>query len=206
MTDIEIVNGGLVELGFVYQHFIKDFAVEELKNFEQLESLLKSGDYKLLLAIDRTNHEKVGYAFIYEFIQNNAIWLDYMAIIHKYRNKGYGKILMNKIANYKQDELGVFFEVEIPVEGQDKENQLRRINFYERLSARRLHINYEFPTNNGGFPMYLYFLPSADLKILSKNLIQEALTEAFECIHTDVKNKAKILSHFFSTIEDEQFL
>lgn len=205
MSDIELVDGGKHELKDVYQQFISDFAIVELKNYEQLEFLLCRKNYKLLLAKDITINEIVGYAFIYELKQLNAIWLDYIAVIKKYRNQGYGTVFFNEISHYNEDGLGVFIEVEIPEESHNKKNQLRRIKFYERLGAKKLHLPYLFPTNNGGFPMFLYFRPSSNIRKLPKKLIQEAVTDVFENIHTDVKNRENILRKFFSTIEDEHF-
>jgi GNAT superfamily N-acetyltransferase len=205
LSDIELVDAGINELKDVYQQFINDFAIVELKNYEQLELLISRKNYKLLLAKDRNINEIVGYAFIYELKQLNVIWLDYIAVIKKYRNNGYGTALFNKIIHYNEDGLGVFIEVEIPEEGLIKENQLRRIKFYERLGAKKLHLSYLFPTSNGGFPMFLYFRPASNIRKLPKNLIQEAITDVFENIHTDVKNREHIIRKFFSTIEDENF-
>ncbi|MDR4947797.1 GNAT family N-acetyltransferase [Neobacillus cucumis] len=206
MSVLEIVDGGINELTYLYhQHFTKDFAIDELKNYEQLELLITRKNYKLLLAKDRTSNEIAGYAFIYELEHLNAIWLDYMAIIKKFRNRGYGTLLFEKIVHFKENGLGVFIEVEIPDEGDNKENQLRRINFYERLGAERLNIDYKLPTHNGGFPMYLYFKPTSNTLQLPKKLIQKAITEIFENIHTDVINREHILRDFISTVQDEHF-
>ncbi|WP_066307502.1 GNAT family N-acetyltransferase [Bacillus sp. FJAT-29814] len=202
MAELYIVDGGMNELKNVYQLYEEDFPIEERKTYDQLEFLLSKKKYKLLVANQRSNNELVGYTFIYELEQANAIWLDYMAVNKEFRNKGYGAILLNHLAQYKQDGLGLFFEVEIPVEGENKNNQLRRIHFYERLGAQKQDVGYEFPTNNGGFPMYLFFKPSSNHQKLPSKLIREAIAEAFEEIHTDVKNREQILDKVLSTIED----
>lgn len=203
MDNIDLVVGSINDLRDVYQQLIQDFAVDELKSYAQLEFLMTGKSYKLLLAKDRLIDETIGYAFIYELQQIKAIWLDYMAIIGRFRNEGYGTTLFNKVVQYNQDGLGLFVEVEIPTDGPEKENQLRRINFYERLGAKRLHIPYEFPANHGGFPMYLYFKPH--VQVLLKKQIQESIAEVFENIHTDVRNRDQILKSFLPTVEDEYF-
>jgi ribosomal protein S18 acetylase RimI-like enzyme len=205
LSDILIVDGGLNELTYVYQQLTKDFAIDEVKSFKQLEFLITRKNYKLLLAKDRTSIEIVGYALLYELEQLNGIWLDYVAILEKYRKKGYGRLFFEKITHLKENGLGVFLEVEIPEEGHNNESKLRRINFYERLGAKRLHIGYEFPTNNGGFPMLLYFKPATHIQQLSKKLIREVITEVFESIHTDIINREHILRKIISTVEDEDF-
>jgi GNAT superfamily N-acetyltransferase len=194
--DIEIVEGDLNELKDVYQRFKEDFAPVELKSYEHLELLLTKEKYKLVLAKDKIVNEIMGYAFIYEFTNLKAIWLDYIAIDKKFRSSGYGSIFFRKLANYKQNESsGVFLEVEIPEDSQGhiREEQIRRINFYERLGAKNLDIPYELPTNDGGFPMYLYYRPCSGVEQLTMNGIQEAIAEVFEFIHSDVKNRDNIL-------------
>ncbi|MBP1930181.1 GNAT family N-acetyltransferase [Ammoniphilus resinae] len=203
MDNVNIIEGSINELKDVYQQFTQDFAVDELKGYAQLEFLLTQKGYKLLLAKDRKTNETIGYAFIYVLQHVKAIWLDYMAIMEGFRNAGYGTTLFNKMVQYNQDGLGLFVEVELPTEGPDKENQIRRINFYERLGAKRLHIPYEFPTNHGGFPMYLYFKPN--VHVIPKKLIQESLAEVFEIIHSDVLNRNQILQNILPKVKDEYF-
>ena len=204
-TDIKIVEGTIHDLKNVYQRFTADFPSDELKSYEHLKLLMSKKRYKLLLAKDPILDEIVGYAFIYEFNHLQAIWLDYIAIDNQLRGSGYGSLLFNKLRNWKQNGfIGLFIEVEIPedIEGFTRENQLRRICFYERLGAKRLPIPYQLPTINGGLPMYLYFCPSSHVEKLPKEQIQEAISEVFDYIHSDVKHKDDILMEFYTLIED----
>lgn len=202
MKDIEIIEGNQNQLKQVYPQFKKDFTPDEQKSYQQLETLFAKKKYKLLLAKDKTIHEVVGYAFIYELEPLSALWLDYLAINQKYQNLGYGTLLFNKIA--QSNHIGIFMEVEIP-EGQRREEQLRRIHFYERLGAKKLQIPYKLPTNHGGFPMYLYFKNAPNVEQLHKEQLQEAITDAFHFIHSDVKNRDTILTEFLPSIMDEHF-
>ena len=205
VTEIELVEGTLHDLKNVYQRFTADFASDELKSYEHLKLLMLKKNYKLLLAKDPIIDEIIGYAFIYEFDRLQAIWLDYMAIDNQFRGSGYGALLFKKLTEWKQNGFsGIFIEVEIPVEdeGVTRENQLRRIRFYERLGAKRLSIPYQLPTNDGGLPMYLYFWPNSHVQKLSKEQIQEAIPEVFTFIHSDVKHKDDILMEFYTLIED----
>jgi GNAT superfamily N-acetyltransferase len=196
VNDIEIIEGSIDDLENVYQRFTTYFASDELKSYQHLKLLMSKKNYKLLLAKDPIIDEIVGYAFIYEFNQLQAIWLDYMAIDNHFRSSGYGAQLFKELTKWDR---GIFIEVEIPEEnkGDTRENQLRRIHFYERLGAKRLSIPYQLPTNNGGLPMYLYFWPSPDVERLSKKHIQEAIAEVFTCIHSDIKHTDDILRKIF---------
>jgi GNAT superfamily N-acetyltransferase len=206
VTDIEIVEGTIHDLKNVYQRFTADFASDELKSYQHLKLLMSKKKYKLLLAKDPIIDEIVGYAFIYEFNHLQAIWLDYMAIETEFRGSGYGALLFKKLSDWKQHKLiGLFIEVEIPGsdEGVTRENQLRRIRFYERLGAKRLPFPYQLPTIHGGLPMYLYFCPSPQVEKLPKEQIQEAISEVFNTIHSDIKHKDDILMEFYTLIEDD---
>jgi GNAT superfamily N-acetyltransferase len=204
-NDIKIVEGSIDDLEYVYQRFTTYFASDELKSYQHLTQLMSKKNYKLLLAKDPIIDEIVGYAFIYEFDRLQAIWLDYMAIENQFRGSGYGALLFQKLTDWKKNGAsGIFIEVEIPEEneGATRVNQLRRIHFYERLGAQQLPIPYQLPTNEGGLPMYLYFWPSPHVERLPKGQIQEAISEVFTSIHSDIKHTDDILKQFYTLIED----
>jgi GNAT superfamily N-acetyltransferase len=200
---IELLEGSIDDLKFVYKRFEREFAAKERKDYQHLISLINGGKYKLFLAKDRGLNHIVGYAFVYKIDYPLALWLDYIAIDVPYQNLGYGTLLFNKIIEYCSEFLGLFLEVEIP----DKENfgfiqQLRRIKFYERLGARKLAIHYKCPTVHDGLPMYLYFWPSPCTLMLHKEQIQAAITAVFDDVHSDQPYRSEVLKSFYSTIED----
>lgn len=206
MDKIDLIEGSIQDLQEVYVRFTKDFAPEEQKSYQHLKSLLEAGNYMLLFAKDNMIEQIIGYAFIYEFVGVPAIWIDYIAINEEHRGSGYGSEFFKRIAEYKQDGIGVFLEVEMPEAEDEAERtiQLRRISFYERLGAEKLDVPYLLPTENGGFPMYLYFKSSQRVDILRKEQIKAAITEVYTHIHFDHENTASILNTFISEIHDEQ--
>ncbi len=204
---IELLEGGMDDLKFVYKRFEHEFAAKERKDYPQLVSLISGGNYKLLLAKDQRLNHIVGYAFVYKMADPLVLWLDYIAIDVACQNSGYGTLLFNKIVEYGGEFLGLFLEVEIP----DKDDlgfvqQLRRIKFYERLGAKRLAIRYKCPTVDDGLPMYLYFRPSPGTWTLRKEQIQAAITGVFNGVHSDRTCRWKVLRDFYHTIEDVCFL
>jgi GNAT superfamily N-acetyltransferase len=209
LNDIVLVEGSHEELKIFYPRIQADFAADELKDYEHLKMLVSQKSYKFLLAKHKLSSEIIGYAFVYEIAHINAFWLDYIAIVPAFRNGGFGTIFFNKIVESKQDKyMGLFIEVEIPeeTEGATRVEQLRRIRFYERLGAKRLSINYELPTKNGGFPMNLYFRPSSTTQVLPKEYIKEAILSAFETIHSDVSDRDDVLNKFIDLIGDEYLI
>jgi len=205
VNEISITEGNLSELHNVYQRLQMDFPANELKDYKHFQKLLANEKYKLIWA--RQQEKIIGYALIYEFEHLPAIWLDYMAIDQQFRNAGYGSLFFHKITQSKRDGyVGTFVEVEIPEEDSDsREQQIRRINFYERMGARRLNISYKLPTNDGGLPLYLYFRPSPHIHRLPKEQILAGIEEVFQFIHSDVIDKDTILNEISPSIEEEYF-
>jgi len=205
---IEIIEGDMDDLEDIYDSYTKDFASDERKEFDHLRMLMEKKKYKLLLGRHRILNDTIGYAFLFEAYYGKILWLDYIAIMEKFRNAGYGTLLFEKIAEFRQDTtLGVLLEVEKPDSNNEdiKRNQLRRIKFYERLGARKLHIDYKLPTATGGFPMDLYFKPSPGVRILPKEVIQEVIASVFDYIHTDVYGRDMILNSILATVNNEYF-
>ncbi|ERJ11912.1 GNAT family N-acetyltransferase [Haloplasma contractile] len=208
LNDITIVKGDIEDLKRLYTNFERDFPQNERKSLEHLQMLMQKKKYKLLLAKHRVFNEVIGYALIYKVEELKILWLDYMAIDEIYQNAGYGTLLFNKILNSEKKGLvGMFLEVEIPDANNPElcKEQERRIKFYERLGSKRLTINYELPTNEGGVPLHLYFKPTSNIRVLPKDQIKDVISSTFNYIHTDVKNRDAIFSRFDESISDEYF-
>jgi GNAT superfamily N-acetyltransferase len=199
---IKLMEASLSQFGDIYRRLLEDFPVEEVKGYEQLEGLLSGGRYKLLLAIEPDQNVIAGYAFIYVFDALPAIWLDYLAINQEVRGSGIGSLVFTELARYNHHDRGIFLEVEKPVshQGSEREEQLRRIRFYERLGARKLPISYELPTKEGGFPMYLYYKPAGNRATITAEQIQLAISEIFSQIHSDVGERDLILKRILSSM------
>jgi GNAT superfamily N-acetyltransferase len=206
MNELEIVEGNIDDFNGAYQKLSAEFPPEELKSFEHLKHLLFHKRYKLLLAKSKERNLTVGFALIYKLRCFPAIWLDYIVIDKKFQNAGYGSLFMRRLV-HSFGTAGIFIEVEIPEEkkGRTQDQQIRRINFYERLGANSLQIPYKLPTNEGGFSMNLYFLPGSGVSQLTKEQIQETIAEVFDYIHSDVEDRGEIYQEFLPFIHD-QFL
>jgi len=202
LNDIEFVNGSISNLLALYSNFERDFPQNERKSIEHLEILMSKDKYKLLLAKHRLLEEIVGYALIYIIEDPKVLWLDYMAVEDKYKNSGYGTLLFNKIIECEgEGKRGMFIEVEIPE--LDNIDQKRRVQFYERLGAKKLSNDYKLPTLNGGLEMNLYYKVISNEKLLPAEIIKKSITATFNYVHTDIDNRDKILKSFITTIRDE---
>ncbi len=141
----------------VYPSYAEEFPVSERKSIDQLAVLMHRGDYKLVIAEDvyMTHLNRLGFAMIYRPKDESFIWLDYLVMEKNFQGKGYGSLFFDYILQCFENVKGMYIEVEIP-DGIDI-NQVRRINYYEKLGAVRLPMHYYLPTPKGKMPMYLYY-------------------------------------------------
>lgn len=205
LNDIEIVNGSISDLVILYSNFERDFPQNERKSIEHLKMLMSKKRYKLLLAQNKLFNEIVGYALIYIIDEPKVLWLDYMAIEDKYQNAGYGSLLFNKIIECEgEGKSGMFMEVEIPIDSNT--TQQKRVQFYERLGAKKLSNTYKLPTLNGGLNMNLYYRAISNDKVLPTEIIKKSIASTFDYVHTDIYNRDEILKSFITTIKDEYLI
>ncbi len=204
---MDIIEGSIYDLEVIYDRLVKDFPPDERKNKKHIESLMLKNRYKLLIAKDSFLGEMLGYAFVYETENPRLIWIDYIAIDPKFHSNGYGTIFFNKIMERSNDIIGIMVEIE-KADHENihiRENQKRRIDFYKRLGACRLNIDYQLPTKDGSIPLDLYFKPKQGVDFLSKDVIQNKIQSVFEFIHGDIEHRNIVLNGFINDIDDEHF-
>ena len=192
-----ITRGNIEDLHQIYKNYESDFPENERKTLVQLEFLMRTGTYYLLLAYDETYDERMGYAFVYPVLETKQLWIDFIAIEQNYQGKGFGSILMKKLIEEAEADMeGVLLEVEIPDGslGNSEEHslQLRRIAFYERLGAVKLDVDYILPSEAGGTPMYLFHIPVTNVLSLGKEDIYETVACVYRFIHTDVSEEVRM--------------
>jgi len=192
VNDILLMESDLNGLKEVYGHFEQDFPYNERKPLEHLIELYQKGRYSIILAKHEMFNKIIGYAFVYN--DEKTLWLDYMAIEERFQNAGYGTLLFNRIMGLKSpNKPGMYIEVEKPGPDDSKNSDAaRRIRFYERLGAQRLPIDYELPTEVGPFPMFLYFKPAQNAKMLPAEEMKQSIESVFGYIHSDIADASVI--------------
>lgn len=227
-TDFELGEGSQADLDSIYARMSKDFLAQELKTKAQLKHLMSNGAYKLYLARHKapnhgaatcTNTERssptddaplpddwiLGYAFVFEPPSPRIAWLDYLAIDPQFRGTGFGTWFVDALCErMKSSRVGIMLEVEPATSADEaiRANQHRRINFYRRLGARQLDVEYLFPVEGAPYPMVLFFRPIASMTMLPKAHIQEMIQAAYGYIHADVKSRDAILQRFIGNVRD----
>ncbi|WBW95551.1 GNAT family N-acetyltransferase [Oceanirhabdus sp. W0125-5] len=204
---MDIIEGSIDDLNIIYERYEKDFPADERKDRKQLESLMGGYKYKLLIAKDFILKEILGYAFIYENENSRVIWIDYIAIYPKFQSKGYGTLFFNKIIERRNNVKGIMVEVEEAnhVNKKIREKQKRRIDFYKRIGAHRLNIDYYLPIKDGSIPLDLYFIPKEGVKYLSKEVLRNQIYSVFQFIHGDIEHRSVVFSKITESIDDEYF-
>lgn len=207
-NELSIVKGDINHFDSIYDRYKKDFPPNERKAYNSLKTFLDEGHYILLLLKHPLISDIMGYALVYDLSALGALWLDYIAIDSKYRGQGYGTFFLRQILNHYNPQIkGVFLEVEIPEAAEivNRQTQRKRIHFYEKLKARRLDFSYLFPSPEGGFSMFLYFMTTLNLRLLSGFFVKQVLTSVFKGLHSDVTESKLILQHNIDSIGARNF-
>lgn len=176
--------GNEEDLIAVYPSYADEFPESERKSVAQLLVLMRKGDYKLVIAEDvyMTHLNRLGFAMIYRPKNEPFIWLDYLVMEKIFQGKGYGSVFFDYLLQCFENVDGMYIEVEIP-DGVDI-NQIRRINYYEKLGAVKLPLDYYLPTPTDKMPMFLYYCHYEGI-IPEYTLTQKHIEMALTYIHYD---------------------
>ena len=118
--DIEIKNKLSKK---IYSDMEKQFPPEEMKDFAKLNELLEKKFYKL--AEFSIKNEPAGYVF---FLENEYLWIDYIAVFEKFHSQGFGSKILTSLFDEYSHLKGCFFEVE--PENPENIQTIKRIKFY----------------------------------------------------------------------------
>lgn len=204
LNDIALVPGRIADLDQVLRRMSEDFPPNERMDPDHVAVLMHRGQYQLLLARHRAFDEMIGYAFCFEPPGLPAIWLDYMAIDTRFQGAGYGTLLFNRLWQQRPQAQAILFEVE-PVDAHDpvgRQEQERRIAFYQHLGAHLVTDAYQFPHVDGGRPMGLWAKLAPQVEMLPAEWIRAVVIAAFDTLHADVPHRDQILERVLPQIPD----
>ena len=179
MCNLTLKKIDAVDFEHIYNDMLLQFPKAELKPYNKFLNLIKKNVLKCDAVFDEQT--EIGY-IIYALLENNAIWLDYIAVKKDFHSKGYGKRIFKLIPD-------CYLEVEKPdIKNPDS---IRRIKFYQYLGAVKLNINYIYPNTEGGLPMDLYYLGNT---LPDNNTVYKTIKFIFKNLHTDINNIIEILN------------
>jgi len=125
----------------------------EIRNYAGEKALFKNKAFRLFGAY--LDSKLIGFAAV--FVLKEFVFIDDMAILKGYRNKGYGTLLIKDIIINSKSK-PVILETEKPENKQSK----RRIRFYRKNGFYLNNLNYLLPglrKNNPSVPMILMSYP-----------------------------------------------
>ncbi|NLJ30493.1 MAG: GNAT family N-acetyltransferase [Clostridiales bacterium] len=203
-----IVMGTAEDFPAIYQDLQKQFPSCEVYRYETFLRLLNNGKYRIALYRRNADGALLGYALLCSVEQSNIVWMDYLAVLKEYHARGLGQALFRALyRKYCGPFDGLMFSVEHVSAGNEAlaKTQKRRIAFYEKLGARRLHAAYLQPTPEDSFPMYLYFKPRRGVNFISRETQALAISDMYQYCFSHLKHWRGLLPRFRSSIVDERF-
>ncbi|WP_298502389.1 GNAT family N-acetyltransferase [uncultured Maribacter sp.] len=111
------------------------FPMEERRLLNDQSYILQNDSYHFDVLIDKDQF--IGFILWWDF--DTYRYIDHFATVLEQRNKGIGKLILNKFIN--RDAKSIILEVELPT---SKIND-RRIQFYERVGFKLNKHHYEIP-------------------------------------------------------------
>ena len=170
----EIVNPDDIHYSNAIQIYLDAFPANERQPLGIIKHRIATGRSKLFVGLHRD--EVVCIAFLYHFNQSKFVFLDYMAVIEKFRDhkigSGFFTYLREKVvASGKY----LLLEVENYHFGNNIHQRIKRINFYLRNGAYILKDTpYLLPSLDHTLPteMSLMIAPKYESDLLDKNEIE----------------------------------
>lgn len=201
-----LVTGGEKDFPMIYEDLCKQFPPEERVSYDYYIDMIRRGKYGIELF--RCGQETVGYALVYHQKIPGLLWLDFLAVRQECHSSGYGgKIFQGLLEKFCKNGCGMMFCVEHVCQDNPElaKNQERRLRFYNRQGAKRLHAEFLLPCEGGLVPMYLFFSPAEGVKELSAETQTEAILDFYEYCAAKICDPKQVLSQFVHTVQDETF-
>ncbi|MRI01604.1 GNAT family N-acetyltransferase [Kriegella sp. EG-1] len=136
------------------------FPIEEQRSFDGQAKVLKEINYHFDILIE--GEELIGFILWWDF--ENYKYIDHFATAKAHRNKGFGKLILNKLM--ESTDKPILLEVELPTSSINK----RRIKFYERVDFQLNQHYYETPPLKIGLPPLQLLVMSYPNPISKKDL------------------------------------
>ncbi|WP_282124767.1 GNAT family N-acetyltransferase [Algibacter mikhailovii] len=111
------------------------FPFEERRSLDNQSKVLQIDNYNFEVLIDKDQF--IGFILWWDFETHK--YIDHFATALEQRNKGIGKLILNKFID--SDDKSIILEVELPTSNINE----RRIKFYERVGFKLNQHHYEIP-------------------------------------------------------------
>ncbi len=119
--------------------YLDSFSAKERQSIELIQKQIKENRNKLFIGIIR--NDLVVFSLIYKFKNPKFYLLDYYGVNQNYRNQKIGTFFLKalfKEMKLDENEIFLIFEVEDPLYGINRNEKIRRVQFYRSLGVRQI--------------------------------------------------------------------
>lgn len=169
------------ELRDVIDIYTEAFPPNERHSPEVIRHRLAHGRYRLI--VGRVKDEIIFFALLWPLKGTKFVLLDYMATKGGYRGRGTGAAFLQEI-QASPELAGKFLvlELESPASGENREQRLKRLEFYRQQGAKELQgVPYFMPGLAGGSPteMILMILPEYDEGRIDARVVRKLIAQIY---------------------------
>ena len=167
------------------------FPAVERRPIEKLNEMIKNDENNHLYVI-KEDSLAIGFALVYEFVNEKIVLLDYMVIKDSFQKRGMGSKLLQYCIDSIQsrDFLGLLLEIQLENVDDSDEQQIRkdRISFYQKFGAKTFeNVEYYIPPQVGDVAerMHLMMIPFNGVDSFPKKVIENLVRKMhFEIYHS----------------------
>ena len=173
----------------IYKYYLEIFPKNEQKPLELIKRSYNNGYSRIFKILN--NGILVGFMILNRIHENGYVILDYLAILPKYQNMGFGTQALKCLLEQENKSKGIFIEVDKVDLGKDEEENLirkKRKKFYEKIGFKRL--NFDLLLYEVMFMPYIYLNIDAE----EKSIINE-IWKIYEAIYSpkEISKHCKII-------------
>lgn len=162
---IEIIEVDEFEDSNLKELYTNSFSAVERRPIEKLNEMIKNDENNHLYLVKQDNIV-IGFALVYEILNEKVALLDYMVIKDKLQKQGLGSKLLQHCIDDIQSRgsfLGLLLEIQLE-DGNSDEQKIRkdRIRFYKKFGAKTFeNVEYYIPPQSGDIAekMHLMIIP-----------------------------------------------
>lgn len=133
MDKLKLKRASITDLFAVYPNYRHDFPKSERKPIFMILANVIKGKSDIFVLHDGSGRK--AYSITLTDSADNAVLVDYLAVMSKYRSGGFGSAMLKKLGEYYCDKSGLIVEIENPETADTEEETLirnRRRKFYEK--------------------------------------------------------------------------
>ena len=173
------------ELRDALEIYTASFPPNERHSVDVIRERLVQGRYIFMVGTEQ--EEIVFFALLWPLRDSEFVLLDYMATKSDHIGRGIGSAFLRKIT--ETPELAgkyLVMEIEKPGNGENRDQRMKRVEFYRRQGAKELEgVRYFMPGLAGGPPteMILMILPQYDDGEIDAGTVRELISQIYREIY-----------------------